>query len=571
MSTAYKLTPQLKKLILSLAREKPGYGCRKLSRLVRRACQITLSKSSINAVLKEAGIARPVGRRRRVVELPLSEPVNRIPQQVPAEQAEASLPSLAESPAPGSPIAPPVAKELSQPVSGEPPDAAPSRKPQLSPQLYEKEDITNGTILLAALDWMLGGSARLSRSLQQATVGGPVELERKLKTVLFAPLCEQADYLGALTGRPVTPDELLLAKKEMGALKFPESGLTAVSSLFNEALCARLDCSDGTSFFLDARMHTVWSSPNTPFDFAAPQASLRLSLLRNADQGLPLTIFIAPGYDVPTKEFFFLLSASSAESQVTACRLYARDKQETQSINPAASGLCGCVFGLWPRQFSSYRSLESLGEFSSFTVGGQGREYYAAECEISLRQPELDVRRIVRGAAIKRNLNDKVWFLVLASGIAAERDARGLASLYFSRWPCPQEVFQEFNRRLELFTYAPKAQRSFSLTGSMELQGRQVDAVVFLRWYLQNLERYFRRHFMPAGWEQWELSRARDALYALPVRLVPAGGSLRAVFTLPAGYPYAGELSCALQMLNECSPAPLIPGKPLSFHLAGLK
>ena len=58
----YKLSPEIKDFILVQAKEHPELGCRKLSGRIEQEFKLKLSKSSINAVIKQAGFSKAAGR-----------------------------------------------------------------------------------------------------------------------------------------------------------------------------------------------------------------------------------------------------------------------------------------------------------------------------------------------------------------------------------------------------------------------------------------------------------------------------------------------------------------------------
>ena len=63
MGVVYKLTQNVIDFILAEKAAGSALSCRKLADLVYKKFQIKLSKSSISAVLKEAHLNSPVGRR----------------------------------------------------------------------------------------------------------------------------------------------------------------------------------------------------------------------------------------------------------------------------------------------------------------------------------------------------------------------------------------------------------------------------------------------------------------------------------------------------------------------------
>ncbi len=62
MGVVYKLKPEVINFILEQKKDSPTLSCRKLTALVLDNFKIELSKSSINAIIKDAGLSAPIGR-----------------------------------------------------------------------------------------------------------------------------------------------------------------------------------------------------------------------------------------------------------------------------------------------------------------------------------------------------------------------------------------------------------------------------------------------------------------------------------------------------------------------------
>lgn len=60
----YKLSPEIRDFILTQAKEHPELGCRKMMARIEGEFGRRLSKSSINAVIKQAGLSKKAGRPR---------------------------------------------------------------------------------------------------------------------------------------------------------------------------------------------------------------------------------------------------------------------------------------------------------------------------------------------------------------------------------------------------------------------------------------------------------------------------------------------------------------------------
>ncbi|MDD5431567.1 MAG: hypothetical protein PHO70_01050 [Candidatus Omnitrophica bacterium] len=63
MGVIYKLRPEIKDFIVEKKKINPIISCRGLTELIESEFKIKLSKSTINAIIKDAGLSMPIGRR----------------------------------------------------------------------------------------------------------------------------------------------------------------------------------------------------------------------------------------------------------------------------------------------------------------------------------------------------------------------------------------------------------------------------------------------------------------------------------------------------------------------------
>ena len=141
MGVVYKLKPELKDAIIDEKRNNPQLSCRKLIKLIEEKYQVRVSKSSVNYLIKGAGLSLPLGRKSRqeeaiLIELPMVE--------VPAASISVE------------PVSLPAAEILPEPIAVE--------------TIVAKEPgnvIGMGALFLKAADSLLGGSSLLTESISK--------------------------------------------------------------------------------------------------------------------------------------------------------------------------------------------------------------------------------------------------------------------------------------------------------------------------------------------------------------------------------------------------------------------
>ena len=116
MGVIYKLKPEVAEYILETKKTNPKVSCRGLVSLIDSKFQLTLSKSSINAIIKDAGLSMPVGRRR--TKRKYIHRTSLLPQveQVQLQESISALQISLAQPEPPPSIPQPIAEQEVKPV-----------------------------------------------------------------------------------------------------------------------------------------------------------------------------------------------------------------------------------------------------------------------------------------------------------------------------------------------------------------------------------------------------------------------------------------------------------------------
>jgi hypothetical protein len=171
---------------------------------------------------------------------------------------------------------------------------------------------------------------------------------------------------------------------------------------------------------------------------------------------------------------------------------------------------------------------------------------------MELTYPEAGKQLVLCGCALKASLSDKVRLVILSNFSPSAKRAEELAGIYLSRWPNTEETFQDYSRKIELFTYTADSQR-FLLAENLNIEpGRALSIKDLFQNYLMVLDAYVRWHFLPAGYENKEFSVSQERFYNLGVKLDKVDGKgYLANFSLPSGYSFTQDLSYASCRINE--------------------
>jgi len=409
-----------------------------------------------------------------------------------------------------------------------------------------------GIILLKAIDHLIRGSAQLSEAIQRRLGYPKEEVEALTQTLIFQDIVgNEPGALSSITRNEISADKLSGYFTQLQELKTMKLDLSRLSAnIFTESRGIKMHFIDGSIIYLDAQMHTVWPTPYMPHDFSATVTSVKDCINRYFFKNGNLILFMAPGYDIPTKEFFtLLLNFNSKHETADNLILYGNklDELENIALNPEEDH--NLLFALWPWQYTAYRKVKKIGEFIPQRIDCLNKEFYLAEAEIELLQPPSMQPFSLKGCAIKLNLAEKIRLVVLSTD--RSRDLVSLANDYFCRWPNLDEGLHDFNRKIELFNCTGESQHIFAYEELPIGKSEPVDIKSIFLGYLEALDAYLRWHFMPSGYEKTEIGLIKERFYSQKVQLIQDKDKIRYLLTVDHDYAYVGDLEYICRRLNE--------------------
>jgi len=637
MGVAHKVKPEIRDFVLEQKNKNPSLSCRKLTALILDSFKAELSKSSINTIIKEAGLSAPVGRtpkkKRRHIDMPrlpvlLEDKVGKatitfpvIANPVPSEAKEPPTAFTSEAPRNDNEEAEKEAEKevlrqreeeeiakkaeeekwaklaeeerrgkeerLAEEAQEEAEKKAKeeeqrikfaqleeekrakeeaARKEQEAPKLsaeFSSDKISqienSGIILLKAVDYCIGASKLIAAAIKHRLPQAEGNFEDLVEDLIYLPL------LQGKIDQP-TVDKLSGNLEKIENIKVMSLDISRIiTSSLQEARCVKVIISDGANLYLDASMYSAWSSPHIPYDFASPLSSLKKHINKYFHENSALVIFNAPGYDMPSPEFFNFFGALDGKgNQITNLVIYGNKFEELEVLPVTHVQKRFFVFGVWPWQFTECRKVKSIGEFRSFRIEGEERNLYIADIEMELRHPNLGKKMSFYGCALKTSLNEKTRLIILSNYTPEIKKSEELVSIYFNHWPNLEETFQDYSRKIELFTYTANSQRYFSAENINLGLGDITTIKDLFGAYLSALDAYARWHLLPAGYENKEFVVIKERFYNLIAELSNKKEGCLAKFILPPGYPFEKDLSYLCRRINEKE---VILSNGLKLHL----
>lgn len=505
MGIIYKLKPEIKDFILEQKKADPKLSCRSLGNVIEQKFQIKVSKSSINAVFKEAGLSLPVGRRQKKQK-----------ETLPKETLKLAF-------------IPPAPTQIQE-----------AEQIQVETTQVKKVTTNSGVVLLKAADYLLGGGYQFTEVIKKHLNLAEKDLLAKTEALIYASLSETTSEISSYINdlQSVKPILLDLFK--------------ALPTILKAVHCIKVSLSNNSILYLDGQLRTVWPTKQIPDNFFTTISDVKRYIKKYFQEINPFILFTAPGYDMPAKEFFnLLLGLEGKEKWITALTLFGHKFEEIEAISLESGKKYPFIIGLWPWQFSEYRQVKKIGEFKAFYFEPLNREFYVAELEIELWQPAIEQKVNLMGYALKTALSERSRLFILTSLGKKEVLSPEIANLYLSHWPNLEEGFQDFSRKIELFTFTGDSSNGFD-TEVLKFIEEAPENIEKLSYnYLMTLGLYVKSQFFPSGYENQDFHSFKERFYNLKALTQEKEGYVQLQFQPPAKYPFLKDLQYACRRLNE--------------------
>jgi hypothetical protein len=424
----------------------------------------------------------------------------------------------------------------------------------VTPEILPQDRACSGAIMLKALDCLIGGSKEINALISRVIGGSPEDSLNLTEALIFKSILGKDNFstLGDLIGVRYPQEKLNSYYEQIKQVADIGTDVSKIIyNLFTEAKGVKLHFIDGSIIHLDARLYSVWPGTRFPYDFSNTVVGLKNNLNKYFISGAPLVLFSPFGYDVFPKDFFSFLLNLGSNNNPDSLTLFGNQLEELESVslNPATS--CSLVFGLWPWQFTSSRKVKQIGDFYLKYIKEIDRDLYLGEIEIDLFRPSLNQSITLKGCAVKTDLKEKICLVILKT----HQQAMGLdelAGIYLSRWPNFEDSFQDFSRKIEIFTYASNEQKIFPRDSfGLDPAGLTKELADIFANYVKILDAYLRWYFLPVEYAGKDFSATNDCFYKLPVKLITDQNKTRVSTLVTQDYQCLKDLKYLNCRLNE--------------------
>ncbi len=410
----------------------------------------------------------------------------------------------------------------------------------------------SGVVLLKGLDYLLRCSSQLSEAIQRRLGYTKEEVEALTNNLIFKGIVGDAPgELNCITPYVLNRDKLSDYFSQLQELKTMKLDLSRLSAnIFTQSRGVKMHFIDGEVVYLDAQMHTVWPTAYTSCDFSSTVTSVKDYINRYFFKNGDLILFMAPGKDIPSNEFFTLLSNFNSKHRTADnLILYGNNLDELENISLNPEEEHNVTFALWPWQFTAYRKVRRIGQFVQKHIDSIDKDIYLAEIEMELSQPSGMQSLSIKGCAIKLSPEGKIPLVILSTNTA--KDMVSLTNDYLGRWPNLDEGLHDFNRKIELFSCTGEIQQVFAYENLPLAQSEPADLGSVFHGCLEALDAYLRWHFMPSGYDKIPMAVTKERLYSQKGEILSGSGKVRYVLSIDKDYAYAKDIEYTCCRLNE--------------------
>ncbi len=490
MGVIHKLRPEIRDFIIKQKEANSGLSCRKLSALINEKFQMKVSKSHVNAVIKEGGLSSKVGR-----------------------------------------------------------------KPKAKRGIVESDGL--GSYMLKCADAIIGGAKNITE-LMTKYLSEKSDISSLLEALIYQPLFGEEinpeSALWKLTGKQLRNKEVLSSylKKLQPLTILNDTVLQTLNYLLEEVLFLRIVFSDNSSFSLDGQLRTLWSSPNIPYDFSITPYYIKSYMTNFAKkEEQALVILSAPGYDLfPPNWLDFLVKCKSQDKKIIEIGLMGINAKEKEKVTFSQPRNCNIIFGLWPWQYGNYRQLESATLAKPFHFPAKKQDFYIADAQVKLSQHYINQSVTLRGIILRKSRDAAPEIFILTTIPQEKASAEDITMAYLNHWPNLQDGFKDYSRKIELFTYQVSSHQTFPKE-KIFAPAANLGLKASLGAYLEALDTYVRWYFLPPEYKKLDLSTTKDRFYGLRAQIRKKPGLYNVTFIQPKDYPYAKDLSYAIDRMNE--------------------
>ncbi len=541
MGVTYKLKPEIIARIVQKKKDSPSISCRALAEIIGQEFGQDISKSSISSILKQAQLSNPVGRRSGSVRVK----DNGLPKkfQLPEKKKKEIFSGLSQY------------------------DVGPGNTLHV-----QDSSLLDGigSIFLKAAEWEVARQPVFETMLMDSCAGVQPDTIKAvaaalgyLKAFHIESLEGLSHYEGqglwAINGlkAPISETEVLDVIENVKDQKqlFLQFSLKA-PQLFSRALGFRFILKDGSNFFIDGQMASIWKNVQKRFSVSLAKATDLLAEILNNVQ---CSIFcsISPkesGKSQESKQIIdFIQAFQNVQSKkIQRIELLGEDGQILGNFDEIPQIKRCFIAGVWPweKMFHRFLDLKRPEIQGKIRLGPDEREISFQE--VSLKWADGKAM-ILRGILLYEAFMTLPFVVLMTNMDSAQLSAQAVVEQYYSRWPNMDQggSFSVFSDPSIWSADFPDEEGVFwdILLGEIPYGRSAVWAAA--NQFSDLLDRFAKKQFFPEEYAAMDFFTMQNRFYKLPGQIDQSSNGLTVNIRAPKDFPYLRDVIFAAQRVNE--------------------
>lgn len=505
MTNKLTITSDIEKFILNEKKLNPSLSCRSLSLKAKERLNKSVSKSSINSLLKANGLSAGIGRPKK-------------------------------------------------------------KKDGLAENSYDID--CAGAMFLKGMDEQLALSVILRQFSRNAFAKSNSKvLEYKNNVGLYWPvffaqgLEKLNSYTGsglwkiATGGNKLSKSSIIKYLGNMESLGIVPGIIRGIELGIDFVNFFAFHPEKGEPFYIDPGFHLIWPNPKGVQLYTMPiikaEDVLRDILFNNE----PLVLLSSKPYQPLSRDLAsFFTSWNNSGNAIRAVSLLNSNAAEINRIDKIPSRRRDFIFAALPWQMGDIRFSAEASFTTTAKLGLFNEEFIIESSEVDLSQIVAGERLKLRIISLK-NLSKQPRLSLLTNIPVEEKDNSQVANIYLSRWPTLEEAFEDMLKKIELMQY-PQLAKDYKYINSnnlrMSMPQQRLSFPGFLAHLLDYLNTLCQVRYFPLDYQKIiGLSEMRSRFYGLSGRVTESDKLIYVAVFYPKNFTFLADLAYACRRLNE--------------------
>lgn len=459
-----KIDSSIKNYVLRRKKQQSDISCRTLALEASAKFKIKISKSSVNSLLKSELLSSPKGRRVQLVFKPSGESLNVGFSFLYGTGLFLGLPKI-----------------LSEIIA--------ENHPAIKLKPASLESIVEAWILAKAM------------------YNVPLErIENYSKNEIWFIL-----------GRKANKGHLKYFIETLKLIQVVNNQLVIRLLLgFHDVHFLRFTLADGTQFFLDGQLKSVWKDKNIPLNFCVTIDRINSYVKSNFSCSDPLVIFSARPEAMlaeETNNFIFGFDGSSPSKRIRKIEAFSPKGEVLNEASFVMPQRRRFIIGVWPWQYKAISELEKIPAQGSVTCDVNNSVFHYVEDVALYLQHTENNEVVLRIIVLKTSKNGPARIGILTNLDAGEWDAEKVIRQYLKGHFDFETEHKQFLETVRAPLYFEDFISSEKISNVIKRLSEAKEPDDFFSTLVDILNIYAQRLFFPSECSRWSLLKMKELFY----------------------------------------------------------